>query len=105
MIGACKWTAKLLLTAVVAFAFLRSLVLVLRVQRLFVQSQSQVASTIYIGKPAPALTRDYEVHAFWPEFPRSSPVKIQSAVIKGVRLLTEEWDNNASAVDVLSYYR
>ena len=100
-----NYAGKLLLTVIVVFIFLFTLQLVMKIHALFLASRSHTAPSIYTGHPAPAVSHDSVKHPFWPEYPRNTPGNIQSAVINGVQILTEEWEAGASALEILAYYR
>ena len=100
-----NYAGKAGLTVLVLFVFLFALVLVLKIHSLFLASQSQSAPPIYVSNAARSPSKGSSVRPFWPEFPRSNPGMVQSAVINGVQIITEEWEDNVSPLDVLAYYR
>jgi hypothetical protein len=101
-----NYTGKFLLTAFAAGLFLFLLGAILRIQAAFHASQTQLSHTaLHIGTPSPGTSHNSSVQSLWPEYPRSSGRNIQNTVINGVEILTEEWETDASAADVLAYYR
>lgn len=81
--------------------------MVFQVHRFFLDSESGANSlpSPYASKPVPAPVSDASAHPFWPEFPHSGAGMVQSSVINGIRVITEQWNCGASEDDVLSYYR
>jgi hypothetical protein len=72
----------------------------------FLASLAQLRNqSVYVGNPSPQAASDPAIHPLWPEFPRNSKGTIHGIIMNGVQTITEEWDCNASASDVLSYYR
>ena len=100
-----NYAGKALLTVLVLLIFLFAMELVLKIHSLFLASQSHSAPPIYVSNAARSASKDSSVRPFWPEFPRSNPGMIQGAVINGVQVITEEWEDNVSPLDVISYYR
>jgi hypothetical protein len=101
-----NFAGKLLLTVLAIFAFLCVLVLLIKIHAAFLASQGQLRNqSLYVGNNIHPAASDPAVHPFWPEFPRNSAGNIQSMVINGVQIITEDWKSSASALDILSYYR
>jgi len=98
-----NYTVKVLLTFAVVFVFWLALNLIVKVQAVFLASHGM--PPIYAGHPSPAVSSRPAVHPFWPEFPRGNAGAIQSAVLNGVQILTQEWEAEAPPSDILSYYR
>jgi hypothetical protein len=97
---------KLLLTLFVAVFFLFLLGGMLRIQAAFHASQTELSNVaLHVGVPSPAAGRNSAIQNYWPEFPHTGGRNTQGVVINGVATLTEDWETEASAAEVLSYYR
>ncbi len=105
-LGILHFAGRLLLTIIAVFAFLCALVMLMKIHALFLASQEPLRNhPLYVGNNIRPAASTSVVHPFWPEFPRNSTEKLQSAVINGVQILTEEWESSAAASDILLYYR
>ncbi len=105
-LGVLNLAGRLLLTIIVIFAFLCALVMLVKIHAMFLASQAPLRNRpLIVGNNNRPAASASVVHPFWPEFPRNSAGKLQSAVINGVQILTEEWEAGASTSDILSYYR
>jgi len=103
--GIFHFAGRLLLTIVTVFAFLCALVMLMKIHAMFLASQEPLSNhPLYVGNNIRPASSASVVHPFWPEFPRNSTEKLQSAVINGVQILTEEWESSAAASDILSFY-
>ncbi len=60
---------------------------------------------LHVSPPATTLASKVSVQPFWPEFPHDTAGTVQSSLINGIQVISEEWDCGASADDILSYYR
>jgi len=101
-----NYGSRVLLTFLSLLFFLFVFALWMKVHASFLASRSELQKNpLFVGNKIHPNSSDPMVHPFWPEFPRTDHGVVQSAIINGVKVVTENWNTTASSTEVFSYYR
>jgi hypothetical protein len=105
--GALNYAGRVGFSIVVIAMLLAALNLVFMVHKRLLDTDAGLKNLtpFNVSRPAAGTARNVSVHPFWPEFPHDTVGNVQSSVLNGIQVITEEWDCGASADDILSYYR
>ena len=99
-----SWVGKLVLTILAVAVLLTSLKLAIVAHAMLASSRSQPPPLYLSSAPHPEAKSD-SIPLPWPEFPHSSPSRVRTSIINGVRTITDGWTTGAPAGNVLAYYR
>ena len=105
-LGALSITAKSFVSLAVVAGLLMALHMVVKVHKLLLGAQEGITSRppVTAGRPAVSAVADSAVTPLWPEFPHNGSGNLQTAMINGVRVITEQWDCGNTPDEVFSYY-
>jgi hypothetical protein len=105
-LGVASFSVKLFISLVAVAGLLMALHLVVKAHKLLLGAQQGITSRppVNPAKLVVSTVGNSSVAAPWPEYPHSGPGNLQTAMIDGIRVLSEQWDCGNSPAEVLSYY-
>ena len=99
--GALNYAGRVAFSLVVIAMLLAALNLVFVVHKRLLDTDAGLKNLppLNVSRPANATAGNAAARPFWPEFPHDTVGNVQSSVLNGIQVITEEWDCGASADD------
>ncbi|HEY1789983.1 MAG TPA: hypothetical protein VGJ73_17690 [Verrucomicrobiae bacterium] len=101
-----SYTAKIFISLAAIAGLLMALHMVVKAREFLMSAQQSIKSRppLGAGRPAASTLAATSVVPLWPEYPHNGSRNLQSVMINGVQVITEQWDCGNSSDEVLSYY-